>query len=221
MSTETVMRLECPHCLYNLFEPVRLDKPKAGATCPACGQHFALDPEIRAMGKLLAEQCAPTMKRLSLELGGNAPFIVFDDADIALAVLTRGAYNQASISNAAGQAFSQEFEAEADYVGLYLMAHTNYSIADAPKFWRRMAAANPGSIKGSMNASHPATPYRMVALERAVTEIEKKRREGLPLLPERKDGKPFVPGEGLIPGAPAKDDDKGCFLNTDGRCMPH
>ena len=63
MSPETVMRLECPHCLYNLFEPVRLDKPKAGATCPACGQHFALDPEIRAMGKLLASAHAARKER--------------------------------------------------------------------------------------------------------------------------------------------------------------
>ena len=31
-------------------------------------------------------QCAPTLKKLSLELGGNAPFIVFDDADIDEAV---------------------------------------------------------------------------------------------------------------------------------------
>ncbi len=40
-------------------------------------------------GKLLATQCADTLKKLSLELGGNAPFIVFDDADIEAAV--RGA----------------------------------------------------------------------------------------------------------------------------------
>lgn len=40
-------------------------------------------------GKLLAGQCANTLKRMSLELGGNAPFIVFDDADIDAAV--RGA----------------------------------------------------------------------------------------------------------------------------------
>ena len=33
------------------------------------------------VGSLLMAQCAPTVKRLSLELGGNAPFIVFDDAD--------------------------------------------------------------------------------------------------------------------------------------------
>ncbi|MBU6234704.1 MAG: NAD-dependent succinate-semialdehyde dehydrogenase [Alphaproteobacteria bacterium] len=38
------------------------------------------------VGRLLMQQCAPTLKRLSMELGGNAPFIVFDDADIAEAV---------------------------------------------------------------------------------------------------------------------------------------
>ena len=39
-----------------------------------------------AVGRLLMQQCAPTIKKLSLELGGNAPFIVFDDADIDAAV---------------------------------------------------------------------------------------------------------------------------------------
>ena len=38
------------------------------------------------VGKLLYAQAAPTMKRLSLELGGHAPFIVFDDADVESAV---------------------------------------------------------------------------------------------------------------------------------------
>jgi aspartate-semialdehyde dehydrogenase len=48
------------------------------------------DPRVRAMsftgsteiGALIAGQCAPTMKRLVMELGGNAPLIVFDDADV-------------------------------------------------------------------------------------------------------------------------------------------
>ena len=51
-------------------------------------------PDVRALtftgstavGKLLAAQCAGTVKRVLLELGGNAPVIVFDDADVDLAV---------------------------------------------------------------------------------------------------------------------------------------
>jgi succinate-semialdehyde dehydrogenase/glutarate-semialdehyde dehydrogenase len=38
------------------------------------------------VGRLLMSQCAPTVKKLSLELGGNAPFIVFEDADLDAAV---------------------------------------------------------------------------------------------------------------------------------------
>ena len=38
------------------------------------------------VGRKLMEQCAPTVKKVSMELGGNAPFIVFDDADLDAAV---------------------------------------------------------------------------------------------------------------------------------------
>jgi succinate-semialdehyde dehydrogenase/glutarate-semialdehyde dehydrogenase len=38
------------------------------------------------VGRVLMAQCAPTIKKLGLELGGNAPFIVFDDADLDAAV---------------------------------------------------------------------------------------------------------------------------------------
>jgi succinate-semialdehyde dehydrogenase/glutarate-semialdehyde dehydrogenase len=44
------------------------------------------------VGRILMAQSAPTVKKLSLELGGNAPFIVFDDADIDSAV--EGAFRE-------------------------------------------------------------------------------------------------------------------------------
>src|SRR5690606_17143955 len=67
-----------------------------GAARPI-GEELTSHPFVRklsftgsiAVGKLLMAQCAPTVKKLSLELGGNAPFIVFDDADLETAV--RGA----------------------------------------------------------------------------------------------------------------------------------
>src|SRR5690606_23897185 len=43
------------------------------------------------VGKILLKKAADTVKKVSMELGGNAPFIVFDDADIELAV--EGAIN--------------------------------------------------------------------------------------------------------------------------------
>jgi succinate-semialdehyde dehydrogenase/glutarate-semialdehyde dehydrogenase len=58
------------------------------------GGEFTSNPLVRklsftgstAVGKLLMSQCAGTIKKVSLELGGNAPFIVFDDAELEAAV---------------------------------------------------------------------------------------------------------------------------------------
>lgn len=58
------------------------------------GKELTTNPLVRKVsftgstevGKILMQQCAGTVKKLSLELGGNAPFIVFDDADLEAAV---------------------------------------------------------------------------------------------------------------------------------------
>jgi succinate-semialdehyde dehydrogenase/glutarate-semialdehyde dehydrogenase len=58
------------------------------------GREMTSNPIVRKLsftgsteiGKMLMEQCAATMKKVSLELGGNAPFIVFEDADLDAAV---------------------------------------------------------------------------------------------------------------------------------------
>ena len=66
----------------------------AAEDAPAIGGELTSNPLVRKLGftgstevgKLLMAQCAPGLKKISLELGGNAPFIVFDDADLDEAV---------------------------------------------------------------------------------------------------------------------------------------
>jgi succinate-semialdehyde dehydrogenase/glutarate-semialdehyde dehydrogenase len=61
---------------------------------PTIGKELCTNPKVAKItftgstrvGQILMEQCAPTIKKMSLELGGNAPFIVFDDADVDAAV---------------------------------------------------------------------------------------------------------------------------------------
>ncbi|EFX06038.1 succinate-semialdehyde dehydrogenase [Grosmannia clavigera kw1407] len=61
---------------------------------PEVGEVLTTHPTVRkvsftgstTVGKLLMRQCSSTLKKMSLELGGNAPFIVFDDADLEAAV---------------------------------------------------------------------------------------------------------------------------------------
>jgi succinate-semialdehyde dehydrogenase / glutarate-semialdehyde dehydrogenase len=65
-----------------------------GADAAAIGHELTSSPLVRKVtftgstpvGKLLMKQCADTVKRTSMELGGNAPIIIFDDADLDLAI---------------------------------------------------------------------------------------------------------------------------------------
>lgn len=74
-----------PHGVFNVVP---------GSDAVGIGKVMCDSPVIKKLtftgstrvGKILMQQCADTVKKLSLELGGNAPFIVFDDADIDEAV---------------------------------------------------------------------------------------------------------------------------------------
>ncbi len=124
------------------------------------------------------EMAHNTMGHMDKRLGNAAIGFVFDLLFAGIGVNTQGAF-----SNAAGAAYSQDFEAEADYVGLYYMYHAGYNIDDAPTVWRRMSLGNPASIQDSIMSSHPSSPERFVALEDTIKEIREKVENGEAIAP--------------------------------------
>ncbi|MEG9884900.1 MAG: NAD-dependent succinate-semialdehyde dehydrogenase [Hyphomicrobiales bacterium] len=100
---------------------------------PTIGRELTSNPQVRAIaftgstevGKLLMKQAASTVKKVLLELGGNAPLIVFDDADLDLAVekavaskfrnagQTCVCANRILVQNDVHDAFAEKFAAEA------------------------------------------------------------------------------------------------------------
>jgi hypothetical protein len=87
----------------------------------------------------------------------------------------------------AAMTFSQEFESEADYVGMYILAAAGQELERAPNLWRRFAALSPGSIRFA--TSHPTTVERYIRLEQAAAEIAEKRALGVALMPETKQSR--------------------------------
>ncbi len=107
-----------------------------------------------------------------------------------------GVNTQGVFSEVGARAYSQDFEAEADYVGLYIAELAGYNIDEAPYFWRKMGVKHPASINQNHAASHPSTPERFVAIEDTIKEINQKKIAGLQLMPninEEKRSKRDVP----------------------------
>lgn len=104
-------------------------------------------------------------------------------ADIAAAVA--GVNTQGAFGRMGATAYSQDFESEADYVGVYVQALAKQPIENVANFWRRMAAEHPGGIKENHGASHPSTPERFISIEKTVEEIRNKQKAGFALVPDR------------------------------------
>ncbi len=93
-----------------------------------------------------------------------------------------------SFSSAGVNSYSQEFEAEADYFGSYILAVAGLPLDGAPDFWRRLAVLNPSNINPANSGSHSSIPYRALALQSAVGEITHKIKHGQPIEPNMKGG---------------------------------
>ena len=106
------------------------------------------------------------------------------DAGIMLGGMsTHGAFSRA-LTQAGARAFAVAFEREADYVGAYYAARAGYDLTGSEEIWRTFSLEDPDSIR--LTTDHPITPVRFVQMQKAIDEIEDKKRHNFPLVPERR-----------------------------------
>lgn len=108
--------------------------------------------------------------------------------DLAVGIASGGLPTGGLFGKMGSHAYSQDFELEADYVGMYLMARAGYPVDNAAKFWRKMALLAPSRIRNHTGSSHPGSAERYVLLEKTAEEIKEKKRKKLALIPEYKRG---------------------------------
>ena len=77
----------------------------------------------------------------------------------------------------------QELDAAADNLSLYLLARAGYNIDNAGAFWKRLAASHPATVLNGYVANHPATSFRLAAIDKTVADIKAKQGAKKPLLP--------------------------------------
>ena len=119
------------------------------------------------------------MEHISAKQQNQLLGLVLDMAAAAGGVDTRGTFSDIGAS-----AYSQNFELEADYVGLYIMARADYPITNAAFVWRKMAKQFPQNIRGNLMSTHPSSAKRFLTLEKTAEEINRKKRLKHPLIPE-------------------------------------
>lgn len=135
---------------------------------------------------------------------GTVGGAVLDILAAAGGVNTGGAFADAG-GDIGRMMFSQAFESEADYVGLYFTARAGFDTTDVESFWRRMAAENPRGIRFAY--SHPNSAERYLGLAAARLEISNKLAAGLPLRPNMRGERAEQPSREeasqVVPPAPA------------------
>jgi membrane-associated protease RseP (regulator of RpoE activity) len=91
-----------------------------------------------------------------------------------------------AFSTFAAKAYSQDFEREADYVGLYYLARAGRPLTEARNAFRMLSVETGGGLKVAYNSSHPSNPERFIRLQATEQEILEKIRTGKPLIPNAK-----------------------------------
>ncbi len=100
------------------------------------------------------------------------------------------------------RALSQQRELDADLAGLALAASAGFQVQDAAQFWRRMAAAYPATIQHSQMRTHPGSPERFIAMDRASRDLQAKVAARAPLTALSKDGRLLASVSPVTPAGP-------------------
>ena len=141
---------------------------------------FAADDESLAL--VIAHELAHNaMAHVEAQRTNRMMGRLVDLAAKAYGVDTRGAFTTVAMRSR-----SESFEAEADYVALYVLALAGQPYDEAADFWRQMAIEHPESIEDGYLATHPSTAERYVAIDNGVREIRAKHDAGEPLLPNHR-----------------------------------
>ena len=148
---------------------------------------FADDDELRTIvGHEIAHNAMRHIdaKKKNALLGGLFGALLDVVGEASTGVPSQGA-NTAAFMNDGGAMHSQDFEREADYVGMYILARANLDLENSPDVWRQMGQISPSAI--AYASSHPSNAERFVRLSQTIEEIKEKRSMGLELLPDMKD----------------------------------
>lgn len=149
---------------------------------------FATDNELALVITHELAHCIEghiSKKKTNALLGGIMGAVFEGALGAVTGMPTYGGITQ-SATEAGATAFSQAFEQEADYVGLYLMARAGFDTEGAADFWRLMAARNPVA-SNNFSGTHPPTAHRYLLLDKTHAEIERKKAESSPLVPNRQE----------------------------------
>jgi hypothetical protein len=81
------------------------------------------------------------------------------------------------------KAMPQEVDAAADHLAVYLLARAGYNLDGIAPFWKRLAASHPVTVLNGYVANHPATAFRLAAIEKSIAEVKAKQAAKKPLVP--------------------------------------
>jgi hypothetical protein len=114
----------------------------------------------------------PQKQRMNATQGGIIDNLIRIHPDLSTMVGTAGV-----------KPMPQDLDAMADKLALYLTARAGYNVTNAPRFWQRLASQYPATVLNGYTAIHPATAYRLAAMEKTIADIKTKQARKQPLLP--------------------------------------